>query len=469
MSGTSSETRGYAQVVDVEELTIVNHAGEEGDLRAVFVEIEVTNSIFEPGIQGSVLIYDALGLINRLPIVGEERLKLRYKTPENREKKGEFVIWRIGDEYPDEKGNSSTYRLYFCSPELLENARSFVSHSYTNTDDVMSIVEDIMGRYLGVTKEVRTRNPVIKDPAKVLVIPTYRPIDAIDMLRRRAYTDEGGSDYFLFFERFDAWYFTTLDRLVQEPINNRETDTVDGEGSSSLPDLESWKENWWAYASDKYLGDSIEAKDIRRINVLRIQSRFDSIQKVAQGAYDNEVVQYSIIDKAVTSTTFNHESDGEVLMGGSADRFREEGAVGDESKQRPNTPAFIAQNGVTDSGFAGSQAPKVFFRLKDPEEKEGVVKKSGLAYQSTRVLLEQIRVSITVPGDTMVDVGDIIHLVIPRFDSLGEAQPDKFLYGKYIVANLRDSILAPDKHAMSLDLHRDGYWQAIGNSELEQS
>lgn len=455
------DTRGYAHVVDVTRLLIVNHDNEEYDIRAIFTEIEIVSSIFEPGIRGSILVYDALGLINRMPIVGEERLRITYATPENEPKEGEFIIWKISDEYPDDKGTSSVYRLHFCSPEMLENARNNIAHSYTNTDQAFDIVKEIMSTYLGSNKELKTRDPAIKDPAKILVIPTYKPFEAIDMIRRRAYTEESNnSDYFLFFERWDGWWFTTINRIVDEPLNRREQ--ADG-----VPDFEGWKNNYWVYASDKFQMDSVNAKDIRRINAMRITSRFDSIEKVGEGAYDNEVVQYSIAEKTVTSKTFNHSTDGEIIMGGSTDRFDTDTPKGSNEKNRPNTDKFLTQQGVIDTGYAGAQAPKNFFRLKDPEEKDGIVKKSGLAYQSMRVLLKQIRISITVPGDTMMDVGDIIHLVIPRFDSLGKAEPDKFLYGKYIIANLRESILAPDKHTMTVDLHRDGYMQKIGASEMD--
>ncbi len=462
----STETRGIAHVVDVEKLDIVNHQDEVFDLRAVFTEIEITSSIFEPGIHGTITVYDAIGLINQVPIVGEERIRIRYRTPENRPKEGEFIVWRLTDEHPDEKGNSSVYRLHFCSPEMIWNARNTVSKSYPQTDEALSIVNDLMITYLRTRKELRTRDTVIKDPAKILVIPSYKPFEAIDMVRRRAYTEDGSSNYFLFFERWDYWYFTTLDQLVAQPINNRSNDAV--EGGSALPNPEEWSKDYWTYASDKFQLDSVNARDIRRINIMRIVSRFNSLEKVEEGAYDNEVVQYSIIDKEVTSKTFNFLQDFNVLMGGSKDTFATASPRGNYEKERPNTDRFLTDTGVVDLGYAGAQSPKAFFRLKDPEEKPDIVKKSGLAYQSIKVLLEQIRISITVPGDTMVDIGDIIHLVIPRFDSLGKAEPDKFLYGKYIVANLRDSILVPDKHTMSVDLHRDGFWQKIGPSDLNR-
>jgi hypothetical protein len=70
----------------------------------------------------------------------------------------------------------------------------------------------------------------------------------------------------------------------------------------------------------------------------------------------------------------------------------------------------------------------------------------------------------------MVDAGDVVHLVVPQFESVtGKAVEDKFLYGAFVIGTLRDSILTPDKHVMVLDLFRDGYWKPISVSEMEET
>ena len=469
-SGVSAGGDGLAGVVEVETLIISNHLGQNVDVRAVFTEIETTTSVFEPGIRGSVLIYDAQGLINRLPIVGEETLYLSFKTPGNEPKTGEFKVWKVTDETPDSKGLSSTYRLHFCGPEMFENARAPVAKSYVNTDDVAAIVTDILQQHLKSPKPLEAVGTV-RDPAKKLVIPTYRPFDAIDMLMRRAYSgDATKSDWFLFFERWDKWVLRMYDSLVEQPINKR-LNVRDGTPGDQFQGLAKDKiETWYVYQSDKYLMDSVRARDIRRVVNLTIESRFDSLAKIREGAYENEVVQYSIKDKALTSKVFKYQTNGgHPILAGGDDAFDDGVPRDDHMKANTNTDAFMAQYSNPTNGYAGSQASKVYYRLKDPEEKDGVVKKAGWIYRSARVLADQIRVTITVPGDTMVDAGDIVHLAIPRFDSIAdEAQPDKFIYGKFIVGAVRDSILAPDKHAMTLDLYRDGYLTEISASELHE-
>lgn len=467
---SAADNRGIAHVVEIDKLILQNHAGQNVDLKRVFTEVSVSTSIFEPGIRGSVLIYDAHGLINRLPIVGQETLFLEYKTPGNLPKIGEFKVWKISDEQPDNKGLSSSYRLHFCSPSMLVNAKKVVAKSYTNTDDVGAIVRDIQTNYLEINKPMVAGTLPMKDPAKKLVIPMYRPFEAIDMLLRRAYSgDQTKSDYFLYFERADTWHLKMFDELVTNPINAKQVaagvltqQQLDTSPDGSLRKLETW----YVYASDKYQLDSTEGRDIRRIIGLNLGGRFDTIQKIREGQFENEVVQYSIVEKSISSQNYKLLRNEQRYLGG-IDPNTENGPRGGHGKERTNTTEFISNYSTIESGYSGTQASQVFFRLKDPEEKDGVVKKSGWLYQAIRTALTQIQVTITVPGDTMVDIGDIVHLAIPKFESvLDRGENDDFLYGRYIVGALRDSILTPDKHVMTLDLWRDSFWKPISISKV---
>jgi hypothetical protein len=201
-----------------------------------------------------------------------------------------------------------------------------------------------------------------------------------------------------------------------------------------------------------------------------LRQRFDSLQKIREGLYESEVVQISLVEKTLTPHVYQFNADGKQFLGGTPDPAQFSDRKGGSGIAPLNTASFITEYSTGQSGFAGAQASKVFYRLKDPEEKDGVIKKSHGLYNGARVGLNQIQISITVPGDTMVDAGDVVHLVVPQFESVtGKAVEDKFLYGAFVIGTLRDSILTPDKHVMVLDLFRDGYWKPISVSEMEET
>lgn len=469
-SNTKTDNRGVAHVVEIDKMVLSNHVGQNVDLRAIFSEFTTTTSIFEPGIRGTVTVYDAHALINRHPIVGQETLHVSFKTPGNSPKESKFSVWKITDEEPDSKGTSSVYTLHFCSSTILQNAQQVVAKSFTNTDDAAAIIRAIAAEYMQMEKSFTTGSLPMKDPAKKLVIPMYRPLEAIDMILRRAYSgDDTKSDYYVFFERYDGWKLYMLDELVSNPINARQRaagvvsqEQIDTSPDRSVQDLETWYE----YASVKYQDDSVEGRDIRRVVGMTLGSRFDTIAKIRDGAFESEVVQYSIAEKSITSKKYSALTDEKRLLGGPPNDsvVNDRGGTG---RERTNTVDFLSDFSTPTTGFVGSQASRTFFRLKDPEEKDGVVKKSGLRYAATRTQLSQIQVSITVPGDTMVDVGDVVHLSLPKFESvLDKGERDDFLYGRYIIGAIRDNILPPDKHVMTLDLWRDSYASPVTISKV---
>lgn len=458
----SSENSGFAHVVEVTEMTLTNHHGEKIDIRAVYTDINIESSVFEPGINGSIVMYDAHSMITRFPIIGEETLNITYATPGNPPKKGEYAVWKITDENPDDKGTSSTYRLHFCSPEFLQNAKFTIGKSYTNTDDCYKIVQSIQSEFLKSKKPLVIGSATMKDPSKTLVIPLYKPFEAIDMILRRAYSSNiDASNYYLYFERADSWQLKMLEELISDPINAKINveksseqllqDVIDG----SLSDKLDSSATVYVYASTRFQDDSFSAKDIRRIISLKLNSRFDTITKIREGLYDNETVTYSVHDKTVKGKVYNRNNSPAGVIDGTI---------------QMNTSKFVSDFDVTDSGFAGTQSPKIFYVMSnadDKNDKNDKLRKSGGSYQSTKVAMSQVQLSIVVPGDTAVDLGDVVTVIIPKFESvLDYSETDDFLQGKYLVCAIRDSILAPDKHVMTLDLYRDSYAAPIMNSVL---
>ncbi len=467
-AGTVADARGLAHYADLTKLDLISHAGERVSVRGLFLDLTIQSSIFEPLMRGWIVLYDAVGLIDRLPIVGEETLEVEFATPGNDPKRMSFRVWKLTDVNPDDQGSSSTYRLHFVSAEAFRDAFTFVARSFTNTDDSASIVKTILTEYLQSGKQFNTTT--MKDPAKLLVIPTYQPLEAIDMLIRRGYAgNQSKTDYFLFFERSDGFYLRMIDDLAAQPINRR----LQGQGNplpnepGSTPDTPNKDvETYYAYASTKYLDDSTQGKDIRRIVTMQIHKRFDSLEKVSQGLYENEVVQYSLFRKRLDSVVYKFQQKKMLFFGGG------EGPVPGTTKglgnRAMNTDKFMSEFNTPATKFHGDQASKVFWRLNDPEEKEGVVKKSGGLFQSVRAALSQVQMSITVPGDSMVDVGDVVHVEVPVFASTTQThRPDKFICGKWIIGSMRESILQPDKHVMVLDLFKDSFWQDVGEADFE--
>ena len=431
MTKSPSDDTGIAHNIEIKRITIFNHMNESVDLKEIFLEMNLYNSVFEPAIYGDIILVDSHSLLTRLPIIGEERIEIEFNTPGNDIKLFKGVVYTVKEIAPDAKGAKSSYVLNFCSEEILQNFAVHVAKSYKNTLNAEQIVEDILKTYLGSDKPLFI-DPC-RDPQKILIIPYLRPYDAIDFLKNRVKSaDEDTCDYFEFFERFDGIYFKNLPGIISSPLNK--------------------EEHVYYYMSGKYVGQRDAGIDIRRIINLKINSKFDTINKINEGLFSNEAFEYSFDDKMIYSQPKTYK-DSRPFLG----------------KERMNTTGYTDNFiQVIAKGLSGNMTT---FKERRTDQNFNFVKPAGL-YMMSRIALSQISLTITVPGDTTVDIGDVISLDIPEFDAHAtEVQADQHLSGRYLICSIRNTFLTPDKHVMQMDLYKDGFNQPISgmNNKLKES
>jgi len=68
--------------VEISQLKLVspNNFSVAIDLSLIFNEIRVTENIFSPYVDGFIKIVDAIGLWERIPILGDEYILIRFKS-----------------------------------------------------------------------------------------------------------------------------------------------------------------------------------------------------------------------------------------------------------------------------------------------------------------------------------------------------------------------------------------------------
>ncbi len=418
---STSEDIGLAHNVEITKILLYNHMGEVLNIRELMVEMTILNSMFEPGIHGSILVQDTHSLLTRLPIIGEERIEIEFYTPGNAIKFFRGLVYTVTDIMPDSKGAKTSYVIRFCSEEIFQNAAVHVAKAYTNTLTANLIIEDIMKAYLGIQK------PIFVDPCreiqKTLIIPYMHPYDAIDFLRNRVKgTNDTDPHYFEFFERFDGVYFKNVPNMVAGKLNK--------------------SYNTYQYYSDKFSNQRDLGQDMFRIISLKINSKFDTIDKINEGMFNNENFEYSFDDKQIYSDVKDYK-DFKPFLGTS----------------RMNTDAFVDK--YTQNIAKGMNGSMTTFKERRVDQNFQLPKPGGM-HLMNRLSLNQISVTITVPGDSTVDIGDIVQLIIPEFDAdPTEVGTDEHLSGLYIVGSMRNFFLTPDKHTMQLDLYRDGFTMDI--------
>ena len=83
--GTKEELPGQAGLFQLDRLHLISpnrEGGELGDidLRASYVEFNIYEDISSPTLAGNITILDGIGLMESVPIIGEEILEIEAKT-----------------------------------------------------------------------------------------------------------------------------------------------------------------------------------------------------------------------------------------------------------------------------------------------------------------------------------------------------------------------------------------------------
>lgn len=421
ISTTSSTDIGIAHNVEISYIKLTNWAGEKIDIREIFIEMNIMNSIFENCIFGTILLVDANSLLTRFPIIGEETIEIQFNTPGNIKKNFTGAIWNVEDITPSDNGSKSTYVLKFISKEALTNKGTFVSKSYTNTLTAEEIVKDVMTTYLNTTKTLNVDACI--EPKKTLIIPYMRPYEAIDFLKNRVKAKDSDEDYFLFFERFDGIYFKNFSGIISSPLNKAN--------------------NEYYYMSNKFGNQGAQGLDMKRIISLKINSKFDTIQKIEMGMLQNEAFEYSFDDKRHYSNVTSYSQVSPYI-----------------ANKRMNTSNFIDKYARGDA--QGLDGNITSFKERRVDQNFFFQKPAG-SHLINRLTLAQISLTITIPGDSTVDVGDVITVHVPEFTADDSVTDDPHLSGRYIIGSVRNTFVVPDKHVMQLDLYRDGFSNEISS------
>lgn len=417
---------------EIEELFLYTKVGRL-DLRGVYQELNIFDSLLSPTISGTVLITDSLGLTDNFLFDGTEILQMKISKNKdflNIEKK--FRIYkqsnrvRIND-------TSEKYVLHFVSEEYFISLQRKVSQLFTTTYSEAAV--QILTDYLNVptTKMFGTFDSSYG--LRKIVIPNLNPIEAINWMSQRS-VDEKYFPGFLFFENVLGFNYASLNTLLKnDPVATINFDVK----NTSFSDL-----------TRKIYG-------ARHFEVIQ---QFDVIKNTLDGVYAGTFYGIDPVTRTFIKRTTNHN-----------DTF------GDSSKlnDAPNIAQIITSLGDITNQFqsresfsAGSYFRKDsnFIKENDPNSLNFDLDTHNYILQRKAILtnLTNQRVKLVVPGNLGFSSGFNLFLNIPKYSqkSNNGENLDKTLYGKYIILASRQ-IISYNKHETILELVTDSSNRSEGS------
>lgn len=360
------------------------------DLSPMVEELDIFEDVMVGSVTGQLMINDAYNLPDRFPIVGGERLKIRFKTPTiDREINLTMVIYKVGERFKSKASDKTqSYWLYLCTEDQWNSNQMDLSFSNRST------YAELVTRVLGMLQTTKPKNIESTVGINTFISPYWSPLRICEFAASRATTEQG--DPMFFWETTDAYNLRSLKSLFDQApqkrifIEPRNTNAALEHGDKMFNVVLDWN---YAAGDDKL--------------TLNKNGSFGKTVKVI------DTVNWNITQEAVTPEAID------VIR---IDKY----PIADiKSQQR-------------------SKSDEVYTQADG----------SHLTEARKRAILDKLdnkRIVVSIPGDSSVHAGQLIELDVPSITGGNENTEERVASGKFFCASARHIIIR-DRYRLNLEL-----------------
>lgn len=410
---------GFAGQIVLDELFITGSNGLSVDIKDLVLQIDLYEDIFTNTMNGTLMVVDSSGLIDKTPLIGEETVTITYHTPTvDRVVSKTFYVYKMTDRAFSKKTNS--YILHLISREAILSVNTKLSKSFKGK------ISDSVKRAFGFLK--LTTDLIIEETANSykFISAYWTPLETINWIARRSINQRGVPNY-LFYEDTDGFKFISVDSLMKKDpkLNlifsdvNVETSQLEQEGT---PDV-------------------ITA--CSKVSEVHQEIGFDYMRRIQAGMYSSRLATYDMLAKNISFTKYDYLEDFNKDQHLDAYPMVNKKLI----RRKIANLYFIEKNSRRYSDFDDQKYTSWF-----------------LQNQSFMEQLNAYKFIVEVPGSTLIKAGDVVKFTIPKFDEFaaGEAAEitDSYYTGKYLVTAVRHTINA-DQHKMYLEIIKDSFAREI--------
>ena len=435
----SSTKQQYAGEINLEYLKIYSSEGVKADLSNVVVQINLFEDIFNSAFTGNIIIVDTLNLIEKLPILGQEYIELKCSTPQANPSKENviekrFILHSIVARENVSSGAQS-YSLDIATVDSIRNLKTRVSKSYT--DSIDSIVFDVLKNQLG------TSQPLNISPTqgiRRIVSPNIHPYTLVNLLKREAVAAFGENlpPHFLFFENKNGLNFTSLEKLFFEPTSAK-LHSGDKDSDVSIEALRLHDE------------DIKTAQGNKRILSHSFGNTNDLTTNIREGMLGSNLITHDIYNKSYKSYNYDYfrdfnkhlrvEPDAKPIYNKQIISKYDLGTFANSSIKLHPTCGLVHDKQHYGDGDLKASTPQEW--ILERQAKMCELNNGGI-------------INISMNGNTLMTVGDIVHINIPITGEDHDGDEIESTSGRYLVSKLRHSIAPQQKqHEIHAQLVRD--------------
>lgn len=423
LSADGSDFYSKENDYEVVRLDIVSaQGGEPISLLNQFVTIVIYEDLVANSLVGEVGIADAFNYAETIPIVGNEKVFLEYRT---RGKKVE-VVKLTGRVYTSlgknrtsgEKGE--VYKLVFRTEGSFQDYTKRVSSSLKGTisDMVKKVFADNM-------KDI----PLSVDPSVgvyAYTIPFWSPKFTALWLSKRAASSSNPENpsCFVFYEDVDGFQFRDITKKIRKDSVYKFR--IEPKSGKNITDLGNY---------------------LTRVESMSVDKFFDRLEEYNTGLHSGLLAVHDITRKRIDTTVLNYTDDF-----GDYKRLNENPIMPTRNKELSQAPLGFYN-------FVPTQTKRFDSVEKPDDHQKYLLKRNSILSQ-----LNSHKVSITVPGNSSLRLLDTIDLDVPRLGYMSADETkwkDTHLSGKYMITAMKHVINRDTGYTTTMELSKDSLIEPI--------
>ena len=433
----------------VDKIELITSTGLNINLLPNVVKITLFENIEQSCLTGTITIQDSINLSSYGPIIGQEFLSLKIRTPSVQEDDGiiDFSenLFAVHSLTAREKigNNIQLFNLSFVSLELIKNQRIKIKKSFTLpwSDIVLSMLVN----HLETKKNIFVEKSA---GVKKYIAPNIRPLDVIDNARKQAVATFKASPTYMFYESLNGFNFRTL---------------------SSLYNQDSFME-YTTYEAGALVGKNgvIDViKDLNNVLGYEVVANNDTLLNYRSGMYGSELIKHDIRNKSISRKIYNYHDEFEkedhivsgVKLGNTEYPLASSVALNTRGQRVSDFPArtYVLPTSIVNRNDGQHATPENTY----PYEAYGPEKWLQRRNSQMNQLESGFTVNILCHGNTYINAGQKVIFNLPYTAALkaaGGETTDRFYKGPFLVKSIRHDFSfdsSPQKHSMILTLTKD--------------
>ena len=479
------------------EIILYSYGGSQLEISGMTAVVNVYQDLDSAFLSGNLMFIDSVGAVNKLPIIGNEFLEFKFRTPIDAKGDEEMDATNHRFQVYEKRSvrstqNTQAVALFFTSIESIRNERLRVSKSLSGS------YGEMVDKIFKTDKTLlNSKKDVFIDPTKGVykyTFPNCRPAEAVRHMTYMSEPINFKTPDYMFYENNRGFHFRCLESLYRESGDN----TRNRPFVAFIDLLSAFNPNFGT-------PDVESESPITKPYSFSFNDSYNTLKNTRRGMFGSVTYAHDLIDKKFiksrTSYTNYYEQAlhidaptgaGTVYQGimppGPAE-FDDDYTVDDKSYGSTNkhqinrlhasklTKASSADNRkYMDDYFArvfvvpATKANHVF-NSEGTELDPRMTAKQNLS-EATR---DYFSMDIDVPGNFTYNIGDLVWCEVPSYNAadmttdnkvMREDVIDPFLTGRYLIKSLHHQIdMIDQKHTTAMTVVRNVFATDLPNAD----